>query len=336
MRRSALILMCCGWLITGNAQDGQVLPVEDGMLSYEAFVPPEPDYTVEVIIFRNLNTSYNRKEDWSKPELRIGEIPAGLTYDGEASDNQIGNDQSEPYVDPYGDNFFADEGPVVVPDLQRQTVLDPELIIDPDDKYSQGLVQGLVQHMEPLDCPALIEVALLTEGSAPQECTADIVRFVPMEPALLAQTYLALENTADYRPLAILAWSQQGYPRLESPVFELRPLGVVGDAISGTVSLSRGRYLHLDLDLSFVPGLDFESGPMGTDSTSATMALVAEQMNGTDTYRLHESRRMRRDEIHYFDHPEFAALAIVTRYEPPDDSEAEEAIGDMPIAADGN
>jgi len=74
--------------------------------------------------------------------------------------------------------------------------------------------------------------------------------------------------------------------------------------VAGTLTLTRGHYLHLKLDLLYqrqsnAPQLFSFFGFSNTGNTS-------------EKYRLTESRRMKRGEIHYFDHPKFGVIAVVT------------------------
>jgi hypothetical protein len=99
----------------------------------------------------------------------------------------------------------------------------------------------------------------------------------------------ALRRSRSYQPLAHFGWTQPGFG-LESP----RPLSIEGiiasDAgVTGTVTLTKGRYLRLALDLTWQSPVDGKR------------------------YVLREQRdRMRSNEKHYFDHPHFGVVAIVT------------------------
>jgi hypothetical protein len=98
-----------------------------------------------------------------------------------------------------------------------------------------------------------------------------------------------LKRSRGYQPIAHFGWTQPGFA-LESP----RPLGIENfvagaTGITGTVALTRGRYLRLVLD------------------------LVWQSPQDGKRYVLHEQRdRMRSGEKHYFDHPYFGVVAIVT------------------------
>jgi hypothetical protein len=99
----------------------------------------------------------------------------------------------------------------------------------------------------------------------------------------------ALKRSRGYQPLAHIGWTQPGFG-LESP----RPLGIESlvssdSGVTGTVTLTKGRYLRLTLDLVWQSPVDGKR------------------------YVLREQRdRMRSTEKHYFDHPYFGVVAIIT------------------------
>ncbi len=101
----------------------------------------------------------------------------------------------------------------------------------------------------------------------------------------------SLQRSRGYRTVAHFGWSQVGSPlnaAVAEPIDSLVPPGTV----SGSAALARGRYLHLTLDL------DFEPEP------------------GGQRYVLRQTRRMRSTERHYFDHPHFGVIALVTPQTP--------------------
>lgn len=87
--------------------------------------------------------------------------------------------------------------------------------------------------------------------------------------------------------------------------------------VSGTLTLTRGRYLHMGLDLLYQrqPNSPQFFSFFGFGSGEATPEL----------YRMTQSRRMRRGEVHYFDHPKFGVLAMVTAVENDGEDEDGEA-----------
>jgi len=98
----------------------------------------------------------------------------------------------------------------------------------------------------------------------------------------------ALRRSREYQPVAHFGWTQTGYPLNSAPQVDLDALLPQGSPLGGKASLSRGRYLHLTLNISLQPP------------------------GGAPRYFLQQSRRMRSNEKHYFDHPQFGVIAIVT------------------------
>ena len=76
-------------------------------------------------------------------------------------------------------------------------------------------------------------------------------------------------------------------------------------SVEGAVSLIRGRYLHLDIDLVLMKTLDSAPGQ------------YSDGPGNVPAFRLQEKRRIRSSELHYFDHPRFGLLAMVTPYRAP-------------------
>lgn len=110
--------------------------------------------------------------------------------------------------------------------------------------------------------------------------------------------------------------------------------------VEGIIRLRVARFLHLDVDLLYrkelpllpemtqsrnAPGersvLTGTSAEQGNQPQPFVSGLMADFLGLAKTffqpYRLNEQRRMRRDELHYFDHPQFGVLAKVSAYEPP-------------------
>jgi hypothetical protein len=108
----------------------------------------------------------------------------------------------------------------------------------------------------------------------------------------LTAIYDTLRRSRNYQPLAHFGWTQPGYPRDDAKFLTINSMVPAGSGLVGQVALSRGRYLHLTLDLVYdAPGADGEP---------------------TQRFVLRQSRRMRSNERHYLDSPRFGVIAIVT------------------------
>ena len=118
--------------------------------------------------------------------------------------------------------------------------------------------------------------------------------FPALTPAKFKLTAIAdtLKRSRNYQPLAHFGWTQPGYPRGDAKYLPINAMVPAGTGLVGQVALSRGRYLHLTLDLVYdAPGAAGEP---------------------TQRFVLRQSRRMRSNERHYMDSPRFGVIAIVT------------------------
>ncbi len=118
--------------------------------------------------------------------------------------------------------------------------------------------------------------------------------FPALPPAKYKLTAIAdtLKRSRNYQPLAHFGWTQPGYPRGDAKYLTINSMVPASSGIVGQVALSRGRYLHLTLDLVYdAPGAAGEP---------------------TQRFVLRQSRRMRSNERHYMDSPRFGVIAIVT------------------------
>ncbi len=113
---------------------------------------------------------------------------------------------------------------------------------------------------------------------------------VAIEPSQqrLESIYATLRRSAGYRPLAHLGWLQEAVALGQGEPVDLSPLIEPGVPLHASATLERGRYLHLTLEL------DLESPDDGR------------------RYTIRQTRRMRSGERHYFDHPFFGAIALIT------------------------
>src|SRR3954471_2990408 len=118
--------------------------------------------------------------------------------------------------------------------------------------------------------------------------------FPALQPAKFKLTAIAdtLKRSRNYQPLAHFGWTQPGFPRDTAKYLPINSMVPAGSGLVGQVALSRGRYLHLTLDLVY-------------DAPSAAG-------EPTQRFVLRQSRRMRSNERHYMDSPRFGVIAIVT------------------------
>jgi len=115
----------------------------------------------------------------------------------------------------------------------------------------------------------------------------------------------ALGRSSRYRPVAYFAWRQAVLDRSRAT-----PVTLSGDSdrrgrayVDGAARVAVERYLHLYLNLQLHTPVD--------DQRPELLELEIPE------FRLSEHRRMRSGEIHYFDHPRFGVIALITPYESP-------------------
>ena len=126
----------------------------------------------------------------------------------------------------------------------------------------------------------------------PQETVSAITLGTTPAGSDLAKVATALQNDARYRLLTHRRWIQAADNRLASS-----PVLVQTDnrEVDGHVRFYMSRFLHVELNLAFQP----------------QVPALGSLEPAPAPYRLTEQRRIRSQELHYFDHPKFGALVRV-------------------------
>jgi hypothetical protein len=133
----------------------------------------------------------------------------------------------------------------------------------------------------------------------------------------------SLQQGGDYTVLYHRAWRQLAYSPSRAVDYPVHALSDDSrNSVEGTVRLVRGRYLHLDMDLLL------------RDTGLQPPGHYADGPGYTPAYRLIEKRRIKRSDLHYFDHPRFGVLALVTPVSAPKPNTAEQTDTDAAPAAD--
>ncbi len=116
----------------------------------------------------------------------------------------------------------------------------------------------------------------------------------------LAGTEAVLGRDADYLPLAHFGFRLVAGGRDAGTPVRIESMVDAASGLTGTVTLERGRFLHLAVDLTY------------TTSNPPPALLPPNTPPATVTFQMHQDRRMRPFERHYFDHPAFGVVAIIT------------------------
>lgn len=132
------------------------------------------------------------------------------------------------------------------------------------------------------------------ESSAPPETplVAPTVTFPALPSAKMKLTAIedSMRRSRAYQPVAHIGWTQPGFARNAAQYLSVESLVPGSSGLQGQIALSRGRYLHLTLDLVL-------------DSTAS---------GDGERYVLRQTRRMRSNERHYIDSPKFGVIAVIT------------------------
>lgn len=208
----------------------------------------------------------------------------------------------------------------------------PAVVGPPPDWYEVELV--VFRHTQPgagasETWPvALVRPAIETarELLPPADTPAAFMALPPGASRLTTQ-WDRLVKSSRYEPIAYFAWLQPPFERGTAPTVRIaapEPAAVVVEVapvapstpafafaaeapaepvlpplrmpLDGTAAVALSRYLYLTLDLAFQPG----------DLAPLTGELPL------PPFRLTETRRMRSKELHYFDHPLFGVIALIT------------------------
>lgn len=121
--------------------------------------------------------------------------------------------------------------------------------------------------------------------------TAPTVTFPALPAAKMKLTAIedTMRRSRGYQPVAHIGWTQPGFARNAAQFLSVSSLVPATSGLQGQIALSRGRYLHLTLDLVM-------------DSTAGD----------GQRYVLRQTRRMRSNERHYIDSPKFGVIAVIT------------------------
>lgn len=129
-------------------------------------------------------------------------------------------------------------------------------------------------------------------ATPPTTAAPPVASYPPLPAAKMKLTAIeeSLRRSRAYEPLAHIGWTQPGYARNAVKYLSVSSLVPASSGLQGQIALSRGRYLHLTLDLVL------DGAATGEGSS----------------YVLRQTRRMRSNERHYIDSPKFGVIAIIT------------------------
>jgi hypothetical protein len=126
--------------------------------------------------------------------------------------------------------------------------------------------------------------------------TGRFVASVPAAQFQLTDVANRLRNSSNYQPIAHFAWQQTASSWGSGAGFTVAKVGGNVPGLSGIIFLEAGTYLHLGMTLNY----QSSNPPAGLGAAPGTIFMMS------------ESRRVKRYERNYFDHPAFGVIALVT------------------------
>lgn len=116
----------------------------------------------------------------------------------------------------------------------------------------------------------------------------------------LRNTLAGLKKSSSYAPIAHGGWIQPVQTRGKKQPVQIKTR-LHNTELNGTITFWHERFFHLDFDLQL------------QERTSTGDSLNSNAPSRGTLYRLNETRRIKTEQIHYFDHPRFSVLAIVKK-----------------------
>ena len=172
---------------------------------------------------------------------------------------------------------------------------------------------------------ALSATAEEETGEETEEIEDDALPFVipaSVDKLLLAATATRIDDLPPYELVSYLHWAQPAPDVTIAQSLDLSELGADPNLLSGQVEIHQRRYLHLLVDISL--NTDNSIAEQGPATTELLYLGAPETLPA-----LKDSRRIRLEQMHYFDQPQFGVLAIISRYEfPAEEVFAEDLLDD--------
>lgn len=215
-------------------------------------------------------------------------------------------------ADSAGSEVFVPDEPTLVPDAEEE--LPPDVA---QNTFSDVPEQVQVPVPEFSDTNPDEDAA---DDQDPESKRIEL-QLLDSENHTMGDIYRKLEQLDAYQPIMHAAWTQTTPPKEAAPAVQLRALGEPPPGLDGSVTLYRGRYLHLVVDLA-LDASEAGSARAATDRLISYSDGRAQAADGSDRphpfaqpvrYRILEDRIMKTGDLRYFDHPRFGVVARVTR-----------------------
>lgn len=237
--------------------------------------------------------------------------------------------------------WLPDEIPVAAPEeeatMDLLPVPEPEIITELDEE--------LLREQEARE---LEEISGLLEDDdlVALEFAIDVVEDIDATRVLypgelsMGKTLDRLERLDAYIPLLYAGWVQTVRDQEATDPMPLASLAGLPFGLDGSATLYMSRFLHLVLDLQLKADWQLQDDavesvepedriPEFSDARIGTGPVFADDVaEPAIHYRIFEDRKVRRNELHYFDHPKFGVIARITL------EETEEEPAELPAEVD--
>lgn len=181
------------------------------------------------------------------------------------------------------------------------------------------------------------------EGDISSQGDSPLVPYsiLPEDNYRLDGIYRVLRLSREYRPLYHISWQQPGLDGDQSKPVHLQandvsnlyeltiPASLVTEpmpenfyepvelSIDGSLRIRSSLYLYVDLDMVlFRQAPEQESESNGSIKTIEQTLQQMSEIDPVEYVRLVETRRIKLNELHYFDHPMFGIIIQISRYGP--------------------
>lgn len=191
--------------------------------------------------------------------------------------------------------------PVLPSDFDIDGLADSPVTTTPADTPGGAAAAGVLPPTGPR--ASSVEFLLLEPVPSPP----DFLQLLPAQ-FKLTEAWDTLTEVEAYEPVLHIAWLQPARSAAEAVPYDLVITAADPDVVTGTLTLYKQRFLHLEVDLTMQEADD------PTDSSASSFwsrfNFVLDDENVV--YRINQSRRIRGDALQYFDHPQFGVIAAVT------------------------
>ncbi|MCZ6716458.1 MAG: CsiV family protein [Gammaproteobacteria bacterium] len=208
-----------------------------------------------------------------------------------------GNEQFNPPYDPFSTASLDELDALLseIGDPDDFALVDPSIITD--TLAGEELATG--KSDDPLED---------LEGDEEPEPGRELQIVEDEEQWQLADVIERISNSRDFQLLTYQVWQQDGVLFDETETFVLPVIDNDAGLLEGTATLSLSRFLHLLVEIDWLPREKNEGFPL----YRGLAGLIAKPT----PYSIKESRLvLRSGDIHYFDHPHFGVVAQIKRVE---------------------